>query len=82
MSILFESLSYETGGTSFFIQSKKDELSIYMSLLDALREIRARSESNGPVLVHTAFTFNKCQNKVTTIIVSLFRFMNKRSKIL
>ena len=70
VSILFESLSYETGGTSFFIQSKKDELSIYMSLLDALREIRARSESNGPVLVHTAFTFSV--KTVTTIVMSIF----------
>lgn len=51
ISTLFESISYHTGGNSFFIESTKSDLELYMDLLDSLREIRARSETNGPALV-------------------------------
>ena len=51
ISTLFESISYHTGGNSFFVKSTKSDLELYMDLLDSLREIRARSETNGPALV-------------------------------
>ena len=51
ISILFESMSYKTGGNSFFIQPTKSNLDVYMDILDSLREIHRRSESNGPSLV-------------------------------
>ena len=51
MSLHFETLSHETGGNTFIIQPTKPNLDVYMDILDALREIRRRSESNGPTLV-------------------------------
>ena len=50
-SILFESLPHATGGNSFIIDGKSSPLSVYMGFIDALREIRSRSEQNGPSLV-------------------------------
>ena len=52
MSLHFETLSHSTGGNTFIIQpNKPNRLDVYMDILDALREIRRRSESNGPSLV-------------------------------
>ncbi len=51
LSILFESLSYNTGANSFLIQPDKPPLDAYMDILDALREIQGRSETNAPALV-------------------------------
>ena len=52
ISILFESLSFKTKANSFFINPiKMSEMDVYMGIIDALREIQARSESNIPALV-------------------------------
>ena len=52
MSLHFETLSHSSGGNTFIIQpNKPNRLDVYMDILDALREIRRRSESNGPSLV-------------------------------
>lgn len=50
-SILFESLSYATNANSFIMNPEKFELDLYINLVDALREVQRRSESNGPSLV-------------------------------
>ena len=55
MSLHFETLSHNTGGNTFIIQPNKPNLDVYMDILDALREIRRRSESNGPSLVSVTF---------------------------
>jgi hypothetical protein len=51
VSILFETMSFVTGGSSFLIQQKNYLLDVYLDVINALREIRSRSESNGPALV-------------------------------
>ena len=63
VSILFESLSYKTGGNSFLIQTQNDALNVYMEFMDALREIQRRSEANAPVLIY--------ENEITEEALSL-----------
>ena len=52
VSILFESLSFDTNGNSFLIETNLENLHIYMQIQNALREIQRRSEPQAPVLVH------------------------------
>ena len=52
VSILFESLSFQTGGNSFLIQTQNDALNVYMEFMDSLREIQRRSEAYAPALIH------------------------------
>ena len=53
VSILFESLSYQTGGNSFLIEASQNEaLDVYMQFMDSLREIQRRSEAKAPALIY------------------------------
>ncbi len=59
-SISFESLAFATGGRSFLIhQNHAAQLDVYMETIDALREIRSRSEANGPALIYEKIVTNQ-----------------------
>lgn len=56
ISILLERLAHVSGGQSFFIPEpesygNESDLSTYVSLVDAFREIQARTSNDGPYLV-------------------------------
>ena len=61
ISLSLERLAHSTGGESFFLAEplaygREADLSTYVSLVDALREIQARTTGDGPYLVSTYTT--------------------------
>ena len=65
LSLSLERLAHLTGGESFFVPetsygSEEASLPTYVSLVDAFREIQARTEGDGPYLVkyHKRRDFN------------------------
>ena len=57
ISLSLERLSHSTGGESFFVAEtaygREADLSTYVSLVDAFREIQSRTTGDGPYLVST-----------------------------
>ena len=58
ISLSLERLAHSTGGESFFVAEpaygREADLSTYVALVDAFREIQARTTGDGPYLVSTA----------------------------
>ena len=63
ISLSLERLAHKTGGESFFIPEesygKESELSTYVALVDAFREIQARTTGDGPYLVRVCCLLEK-----------------------
>lgn len=62
ISLSLERLSHRSGGQSYFIpensyDGREVELSTYVAMVDALSEIRSRTNPNGPFLVSNSYFF-------------------------